>query len=763
MAIPVSSQYPEEFDGDDNLFAAHDAIRFVLAEDYNPGDTTIYLEPDPQIALLMPETGLITLTEQCSDIDKRAISFHYTAFDADAYSISGLEILEGFEDNIKPKRITNVTVNVMARHHNNLKNALIAIQEFCGVEGTIDSEPFGETLEGRINFLRKIVLVPRAWFASDIRTGIVPLEVEFNNLSFRLGTDGNTGDIKVTWDFGDQTTSIISLFSLVSATSQVSDGDIDVIVRDEDSGKIKKIYHKPGIYTVKLTVENDFGSDVCIFENWINARVKAPEPAIIQYIEQSGIQDVTPGIPPNGPFDSVPRIRSPINSLIRMEVYSGENPATPGYSYGGEPLNEVDNPVDPIVQYTWALGDDLQHPNSSVTTASFSVGGLYDMKLRVDTEFGSYRITTYEDSIDIIENQNLWMWIFNDDTTVRAYEYGLISETFKLTTTASLTVLRNDEFLDGVPNEEEQKREFRKNVGFANRGTTSSGRNGVNMLYWASGRGAADPVASETIEVREYNGFSDTYFTRDSMTRPWNWVNLNSNNSQSYFVFGATTGTILPNTSPTNENLLTLSLVDLSNTSVGLIQDNYLNGAQELSENPAVYEGDGSPTYGHYSVYRSVWKGNAGYFARNDGVGPFFRIRSFYRTEGTVGVPFQNVRKLQDILGPTRLEGEFADLSEGVYLFNNSGSISQFLPTESTWRTGGPGINSSLFRSIQDTSVLGFDDQKNTLKVASDKDKRAYISFDYSENTFVKFNEIDTTFVKLTARPEGEQFIVGVY
>lgn len=763
MAIPTASNFPTDFDTNDNLFEVHDGIRFVLAEDYNPGDTTITVVPDPEVALRMPLTGLITLTEQCSDIDKRAVSFYYSAFDPDTYTISGLEILSGFEDIKKPKTITNVTMNVMARHHGHLKEALKAIQDFCGVEGTVDIEPFGDTLEGRINFLRNIVLVPRAWFTSDIRTGIVPLEVEFNNLSFRLGTDGNTGTIRVIWDFGDNTTSVISLLSLISATSQVPDGAEDVLVLDEDSGKIKKVYHKAGVYTVKLTVENDFGSDTCIFEDWINARVKAPNEAIVRYTEQAGIQEVTPGVPPNGPFDTVPKIRSPINTLIQMEVPSGENPSTPGFSYGGEPLSELGNPIDPIENYTWALGDDLQHPNSSVTTASFSVGGIYDMKLRVDTEFGAYRITTYEDSIDIIENQNLWLWIFSDDNTVRSYEYGLISETFKLRQNASLSVSRDDSFLTGQPNETEQKREFKKNTGFTNRGTTQSGRGGVNILYWASGRSAAALPAEETINVVEYNGFSDLYITRSPLSRPWNWVNLNSNNSQSYFLFGSVTSTILPNTSPTNQDLLSYNLVNLSSSTDAFVSGDFLNGSQELTENPAVYEGDGTPTYGHYSVYRSAWKDSTGYFARNDGVGPFFRIRSFYRTEGTISDPLANIRKMSDIPGVTRLEGELVDLSEGVYFFNNSGSIAQFLPTESLWRTGGPGFNSALFRSIQDTSFLGFDDPENTLLVASDSDKRAYLSFDYSTDAFVKFSEIDTTFVKLTSRPDGEQWIMGIY
>ncbi|MGC5231082.1 hypothetical protein, partial [Klebsiella pneumoniae] len=73
-------------------------------------------------------------------------------------------------------------------HHNNLKDALIAIEEFIGIKGTVDVKPLGPTMEGRINFLRRLVLRPRAWFSVNRRVGIVPLAVEFTNLSFRNPT-----------------------------------------------------------------------------------------------------------------------------------------------------------------------------------------------------------------------------------------------------------------------------------------------------------------------------------------------------------------------------------------------------------------------------------------------------------------------------------------------------------------------------------------------------------------------------------------------
>lgn len=763
MTIPAESNFPTSIDTDSNMFAVQDALRLRLTEDYNPGDTSIYAEGDPAVAAIWPTTGIITLTEQCSDVDHRAISFYYTSFDLTTMVFTGLELLDGFEDVQKQKRITNITMNVMSLHHNNIKDAVINIEEFIGIKGTLDLEPFGPTLEGRINFLRKVVLKPKAWFNSNKRTGNVPLEIEFQDMSFRLGTDGSdAGPVTLTWNFGDQT---LSTISTISVTSMVPADAVDVYVRDIDGGTVTKTYYQPGLYDVSLTVANNFGQDTVVFEDYINARIQAPQLAVIHLIENTATQIATPGVPPDGnpdgSFDIPPKIRSPINTLIEMDVPAGENPNTPGYSYGGELLDELGNPIDPIETYTWALGDDLSHPNNPNTTASFGIGGVYDLKLRVDTEFGAYRITTYEDSLDIIEDVNLWLWTYQTASTIIAYEYGLISETFKLTPSSSLTLVRDDSFLDSVPNSTQQKAEFERNVGFNARSTTGSGAQGAAVLYYATGRAEADPVTNEQIKAVEFNGFTGTFVTRSSITRQWNWLNLNDT-GYSHFIFGAIPS-YSPNSSYTNITKQTYDLTNLTTSSVDLTMDNFLNGADELMQNVAVYDDFGDSIYGNYSVYRGTWKDSTGYFARNDGVGPFFRIKSFYRTEGITGNHFMNIRKLQDIQGPTKLEGGFVSLTSGVFFMNNSGSVSQFSPTSSTWQTGGPGVNSLLYRNLQDTTVIGFDDPTNTGLFVSDLDHRAYISFDYSENAFMKFNEIDLTFSSLGSRPAGQQFLMGVY
>jgi len=761
--IPTSPLYPQAFDTDDNLYVVHDGLRLRLAEDYNPGDTSIVIEGDLELLSRFSNTGQITLTEQCSEIDERAISFYYTSIDLEEGKIEGLELLPEFSDNLKLKRITNVTQNVMAAHHNNVKDAIIAIQEFIGVEGEIDTEPFGDTLEGRTNFLRNLVLTPRAWFSVDKSIGLVPLTVEFSDKSFRLGTDGTAGDVTLTWDFGDKDTSVISLVSFISATDEVPEGYENYLVLDEDGGKIRKTYVNPGLYPVSLTARNDFGEDTVIFDELIQARVAAPDEAVIQFVANTGTQIFTPGIPSNGPYTTVPKIRSPINELINIEVPQGPNSATPNISFAGELLNDSDDPFDPINSYTWGISDDLTHSNGSSTKALFSIGGIYDLRLRVDTEFGGYRITSYEDCMDIVENTNLWLWVYSDEFTARHYEYGLISETFKTTSVPSLTITRDSSFLDNVANSAQQIREFNRNTGFAQRGTATSGKGGSCLLYWASGRSESELIATEQIYFTEFNGFSETYITRPSITRPWNWVNFSSN-SQSYFVLGTSDAAPIPYSSPTNLSQISLNLTTLTATSGDeLIEEDFAGGATELMENPAAFSTDGSSTYGNFSVYRSVTQNTVGFFGRNDGVGAFFRIKSFYRLESAIGSTSQTFRKLQDIQGPTKSEGALTDLISGLFFINNSGSISAWDNTAEVWNTGGPGVNSIVYRAIQDTDVTGFDDVGNTLLLTSDGDRRAYISFDYSENAFIKFSQIDLTFSSLVNRPSGTQFLMEAY
>lgn len=739
------SNYPVTLDNDTTLYVVHDALRVVLAEDYTPGDDSIAITDPDDVLGIFPPTGIITLTDQCAEIEFRALSFTYAAVTSTGFS--GLKLLNNFVDVPKPKNFTNVTLNVMSQHHNAIKDAAIAIEEFLGLRGSMDRS----TIEGRINYLRSLVFTPRAWFTVDQRLGLVPFTVKFTDESFRLGC----GDVTYLFDFGDGTISSIS-FVPISGISNIPDNDSSIIIQNLNGGSIYKTYTEPNVYTVKLTVQNEFGEDTVVMPNIVNARIAAPDEAVIEYLPTT-TQIFTPGQPTGGPYDtSPPKIRAATGTLIDVVINTGTNPYT-GRSYGGEKLDGMGSPIDPIEKYTWSFSDDLNHPNSNIAQASYSIGGLYDLTLRVDTEFGAYRITQYADSLDIIESTNLWLWNFSNTTTVNSFEFGLISELFK-TSNTNYTVSRDNSFLTGSNNETQAKHEFSRNTGFTARGSVGSGTGGTAMMFWSSG---GSPVINQQINVVEYNGFHDLYINRNPiLNRPWNWAFLGAN-TVSYFLFGQEPGTIVPGTNPSFQIMSGYSLSSLSYINTTLLSTFYQNGADDLENYVSAYTA-GVPDNGYFAVYRTTWKDQTGYIIRNDSVGIFYRLKSFYGTLGTISNQLQNVTKLTDMPGNNNLEGELVTLNNGVYFFTNGGSISAYNDVSAVWETGGAASGTTSFRSLQDTTVTGFDSPSNTLLAASDGERTAYLSFDYSTNAFIKFNGSNLTFNSLGSRPSGTQWIMGV-
>lgn len=748
--IPNPSEYPNKFDTDDNLFLVHDSLRVRLLEDYNPGDKSIMIEGEPETISRFPSTGIITLTEQCSDIDKRAISLYYSSRTSNSFD--NLELLPEFEDVIKPKKITNVTMNVLDKHHNHLKDSLIAVQRFLGVKNQTDIEPFGETITGRLNFLQNLVYKPRAWFNINARLGNVPLQVKFTEDSYRKGK----GEITYIWKTKKST---VSNWTTINTTNQ---NDAQIYT-----------YVDPGVYDVQLTIKNSYGEDTVTFEKSITARIPAPEEARINFIPKT-TQRYQDGDPIDGPpFQSSPKIRSTTNTFIDLEIPEGENTENPGYSYAGELLSGGEA-IDEIKEYNWNLGDELVHSNSNRTRASYSIGGYYDLILRVDTEFGSYRITKYENSIDIVENQNLWLFNIKNQNSVdggqlECWEFGLVGETFKKLGNATINLDRSNSFLDSysnsVYNEETKnraKREFSKNVAFAPQGTISSGDGGNSLLFWASG---GENLSNQEIKIRRYNAFNDTYSSLDSISnKPWNWASLVSP-SFVYFILGQSND-FSSNINKANPFRSDYNLTTTSSASpVSLNISNFENGAEELLDHPSYFNSDGIPTNGYFATYRTSWKDSTGYILRNSAVNEFFRISDFYKTNGNLSSPYNTITRLPDMSGVAKTEGELVTLSSGIFFFNNSGEISAWNDVSLTWEIGRANSSSISFRSLQDSNISSFDDKSNTLLAASDGDRLAYLSFDYTEKTFIKFNGTDLTFslAGTGSRPTGKQLKMGIY
>ena len=150
MTLPTP-QYPDKLNTIANLYDVKDALRLTLAQDYTPGDSVIYVDGNSSTMERFPDKGIITLTEQCSDPKVRATSFYYNTKSNTDFYFADLEILEGMQDVPKPKDFTNVTLNVVASHHNTLKDALINIEEYIGVKNSSDPD----SLNYKIDKIRK--------------------------------------------------------------------------------------------------------------------------------------------------------------------------------------------------------------------------------------------------------------------------------------------------------------------------------------------------------------------------------------------------------------------------------------------------------------------------------------------------------------------------------------------------------------------------------------------------------------------------------
>ena len=713
------SEYPTSIDTDSELFLVHDSLRVKLVEDYNPGDVSVTID-DTNTLARFPSTGIITLTEQCNfDPTLRAISFSYAGKSATGFV--GLQLLDGFVDVAKPKRSTNVTMNVFADHHNSLKDALINIEGFAGKKGEISLTPLTGTMEARINYLRKLVLKPKAWLTVSNRVGIVPFTVNIKDLSLRAPT-------RYVYDFGDSTTQTLN-FAFVPGQAE---GTADVA---PTPGDVTKVYTTPGVYDLTLTVTNSYGTDTIVLPSYIEARTSSPDAATITFAPLP-TQQFSGGV-----------LRTKASTPVDVSVATT-----------GEQIS------DPIVSYNWNLSDDVPHSNSPNAEGLWSLGGVYDIVLRTNSTFGSFRITTFPNVVDVVEATNVWLAVFDPTAPTNAvtknlqvHEFGILSETFKIRALSTLSVSRNPAFLTGQPSEARQKKEFLRNNGFTPRTLISSGDQGSALMYWSEG--AADYSSTQVIRFAEYNGFTDLFSTpiiggtSNYFARSWNWLSLNSPSSV-YFLFGTRPG------GPQDLTDLDSQVLDLTSLTVGgqlLKATSFQNGADEMMSNV----GDG--TDGEFSVYRTCWKDSTGFISRNDGTGQYFRIKSFYRTEGVLGDPVRTIRKLPDIPGDTKHEGQLVALSNGIYFFNNTGEVAAYNPTTNVWSTGGPGIGSPAFSSLQDSTVSNFDSSSNSLIAAGDGNHNAYLSFDYSNSAFLKFSELDLTFSKMPNRPPGEQFNMTAY
>ena len=776
---PFDVTYPESIDTDAILVTVKDSLFLKLGIDYNVGDPFIYPAATLNELSNWPPRGFLTLTDNRCPDENRAVSFYYTYIDTIRVAFAGLIVLPDTKDTYKPAIYTTISLNVIAEHHNTLKNVAINTENFLGIDTEQVALYTGDksaTITERINKILQVAYTPIAWFEVSKNVLNVPNSVIFKNLSQNMGANLIDNEIVLDWDFGDGTT----------ATQKYP-----------DINSITKTYTSPGKFDVTLTVKNKYGSNSITLPDIVNARIEAPLPAEICLVGLQAKGAATPMV-----LGDLYRV--PTNTQLLVSVPVGYrptttpapgDPASPIYTYAGELCNSSGTPTDPIVSWTWVLSDDNPHGNAQETYASYSTGGIYSIILRVDTKYDCYRITNvmppdfpdclpilnsdvaYECSlipknvygIDAIETTNLFLWMYSDCTnlSVRASEYGLISQTFKCPQVNSLLLNQDKSFLAGLPNYDQQVYEFETNFAFANRTGLKSGEGGDVLLAWASGKSIIDSDSSQVIRLKLYNAYQARYESVTSLPqRPWNWLGIQYNDTL-YFMLGTNppyypSAGSTANTSDTNMNLTCYKIsTDTYYTCQVFSPSSFFGAASELMQNPFLYNGTVNE-HGNFAKYRMAVHNNIGYFLRDVVVGSTQTtagtevqsyLRNFYCTVGTPTVFISAFRKLIDMSGPARPEGRLVNLNDGVYFFNNSSNVTAYKPTTQVWNTGYAVSSTTSFRSLQDTNVTNFDDPKNTLIASSDNDHTAYITFSYSPSATMKFNNTTLAFSSMSARP----------
>lgn len=121
--------FPTSLDDDASLFLAVNNLRTTLTSSISDSDLTI-----PVITTSgFPNTGFITILSDPDDITKaEAISYEgYTAT-----TFSGTQRGAGGTPALPHDGGDNVDLTIVAAHHNELKDAVIALENFVGIEGS---------------------------------------------------------------------------------------------------------------------------------------------------------------------------------------------------------------------------------------------------------------------------------------------------------------------------------------------------------------------------------------------------------------------------------------------------------------------------------------------------------------------------------------------------------------------------------------------------------------------------------------------------
>ncbi len=215
--MPQEIKFPDSFDDDESLYSVVNNLRTRLTSDITDSITTI-----PVLSTIgFPDVGFVTILTGVDITNAEAIAYSGTG------ATDFLNAERGTDGTIAVEHSLNDAVDhtIVSRHHNNIKDALIEVEQFLGVSGSENFPRF--TDDGSI-------LVPGRVVANGVTSFSVivsgTLTADTVTVADSLTISGIAVPTEITlqnaYDFGDGTITTVA-GTPVHIIGQAADGQVD--------------------------------------------------------------------------------------------------------------------------------------------------------------------------------------------------------------------------------------------------------------------------------------------------------------------------------------------------------------------------------------------------------------------------------------------------------------------------------------------------------------------------------------------------------
>lgn len=654
-------KFPNAFDDETTLFTVVDDAITRLSEDWKPGQSELAIEDTSRF----PSSGGYCTVYSFHDsisVAKRVTTFRFTGVSDN--TLTGVVPLNN--EQMPRVKGCRVVLNIMAQHRNATTNANLAIQKVLGDIGTDDES----TIEWFADLLTRTVKIPRPFFnVSPSRTGFKLTTFNFTDQTYRLQS---WQDIFWEWDFGDGTKS----------TEQ----------------NPSHAYDHPGLYTVTLSVRNNYGERTLVSKDVIR---------------------VLGEVPRQGEISIIP------STLIAGETYAV-------LSFQPSSIQDEANPVENI---EWQTGDSSNPLIGTTVRALFNTPGRISPRIIQRTRLGNFSIQEGPE-INVIERNSAWLIVqpsLNPQFTIEEYMPSL--DSYK-TSKSKFTFEREWQQTQNKQLPEEN---------FLFSGGLHRFRGSYNTLYLANSN-------LNIMRFRELELDTDTSTEAGSRSRGWGWTSSRIistevddvlENDQVYVFFGRSTDDERQRELLTVEhygmNTKTWESMPLASVAASLDDEDIIRNAAHGAMGKRGRR------------WRSTnWQDKI-YILGSDDRNYMSRFVSFQpatQSWATLSMPLVSGRTLDLV------EATLFSLSEGVYMAGVDRFISKYDAGDNTWTS----LTGSSAWAVSSSGVAV--DSRTPIKALSSEEApkvdntKAYLS-GFSIDSFASYDELSRSATSHRFRPTG--------